>query len=411
MNQNKKQNQYFADLHVHIGRDSNDLPVKITASRKLTFENIARECLKRKGIDIVGIVDCASPRVIKDIEKLIGSGEMRELKDGGLIYRDTVTIILGSEIETREKNRGLSHQIAFFPYFADIREFSRKMKGVITNLNLSSQNSGISAQEFFNEVNNIGGIMIPAHIFTPHKSVYGTCVARLKEMFTLATIEKIPAVELGLSADTFLADHLEDLEKFSFLTNSDAHSLPKIGREYNVISMQNPSFKELLMAFRRENNRKVVINYGLDPKLGKYHRTYCEECNSTTNGPPPIFHCQICGSKKVTRGVLDRIIDISEGRQSISPTHRSPYCHQVALEFVPGVGKKTLEKLFRYFGTEMNILHNATYQEISKVVGFKIARDIIAAREGKLSLLAGGGGKYGKVDRMAQGNKDYEHLF
>ncbi|MDD5634967.1 MAG: TIGR00375 family protein, partial [Atribacterota bacterium] len=136
MNQNKKQNQYFADLHVHIGRDSNDLPVKITASRKLTFENIARECLKRKGIDIVGIVDCASPRVIKDIEKLIGSGEMRELKDGGLIYRDTVTIILGSEIETREKNRGLSHLIAFFPYFADIREFSRKMKGVITNLNL-----------------------------------------------------------------------------------------------------------------------------------------------------------------------------------------------------------------------------------------------------------------------------------
>ncbi len=411
MNQNKKQKQYFVDLHVHIGRDSKDLPVKVTASRRLTFSNIARECLNRKGIDIVGIVDCASPRVIEDIGKLMNSGEMRELQDGGLRYRDNVTIILGSEIETREKKGGLSHQIAFFPFFADIREFSKKMKGVVTNLNLSSQNSGITAQEFFNMVNSFGGVVIPAHIFTPYKSVFGSCVARLTEMFTPATIEKIPAVELGLSADTFLADYLKDLENFTYLTNSDAHSLPKIGREYNVINIEKPSFKELLMALRRENSRKVAENYGLDPKLGKYHRTYCEDCNSTTSSPPPVFHCDKCGSNKVTRGVLDRIIDISVGRDSISPAHRAPYCHQVALDFVPGVGKKTLEKLFAYFGTEMNILHKATYQEISQAVGFKIAKDIIAAREGKLSLLAGGGGKYGKVDRTLQSSNVYEPLF
>jgi uncharacterized protein (TIGR00375 family) len=411
MNQKKEQNQYFVDLHVHIGRDSNDLPVKVTASRELTFANIARECLNRKGIDIVGIVDCASPRVIEDIAKLMNSGEMVELKDGGLRYRETVTIILGSEIETREKHGGLSHQIAFFPYFADIREFSKKMKGLITNLNLSSQNSGINAQEFFNIVNSFGGIHIPAHIFTPHKSIFGSCVAHLRDIFTPGTIEKIPAVELGLSADTFLADYLKDLENFTFLTNSDAHSLPKIGREYNLINLEKPTFKELLMALRRENDRKVVTNYGLDPKLGKYHRTFCEQCNSTASGPPPVFQCERCGSKKVTRGVLDRIIEISDGRESISPAHRPPYCHQVALDFVPGVGKKTLEKLFGYFGTEMNILHKASYQEISQVVGFKIAKDIIAAREGKLYLLAGGGGKYGRVDRTAKSRSDYNSLF
>jgi len=73
-----------------------------------------------------------------------------------------------------------------------------------------------------------------------------------------------------------------------------------------------------------------------------------------------------------------------------------------------------LDKLFGYFGTEMNILHMASYQEISQVVGFKIAKDIIAAREGKLSLLAGGGGKYGKVDRVdreQEDNKAYDSLF
>ena len=411
MSKNQQQNQYFVDLHVHIGRDNNDLPVKITASRKLTFANIAKECLNRKGIDIVGIVDCASPRIIEDIGTLMRSGEMRELKDGGLRYRDTVTVILESEIETREKNGKLSHQIAFFPYFADIREFSKKMKGIVTNLNLSSQNSGITAQEFFNIVNNLGGIVIPAHIFTPHKSVYGSCVAHLNEMYTPATIKKIPAVELGLSADTFLADHLEELVDFTFLTNSDAHSLPKIAREYNLISMEEPTFKELLMALRRECDRRVITNYGLDPKLGKYHRTYCEECNNMASGFPPIFQCEKCGSNKVTRGVLDRIIEISDGRDTISPAHRPPYCHQVALDFVPGVGKKTLDRLFGYFGTEMNILHKASYQEISQVVGFKIAKDIIAAREGKLSLVAGGGGKYGRVDRESEDNKVFDSLF
>ncbi len=397
MNEKKPKNQYFMDLHVHIGRDQHDLPVKITASRKLTFANIARECQIRKGIDIVGIVDCASPRVIDDISKLIESGEMRELPDGGLRYRESVTVILGSEIETKEKKGGLSHQVGFFPYFADIREFSRKMNKLVTNLNLSSQNSRITAQDFFNTVNGLGGIVIPAHAFTPHKSIFGSCVAHLKEMFTPSTINKIPAIELGLSADTFLADRLEELSEFTFLTNSDAHSLPKIGREYNVIQMEQPTFKELLLVLKRESNRKIIANYGLDPKLGKYHRTFCERCNHTADNLPPIFQCEKCGSNKVTKGVLDRIIEISDGRETTSPAHRPPYFHQVALDFVPGVGRKTLDKLFSYFGTEMNILHKASYQEISRVVGFKIAEDIIAARNGKLALVAGGGGKYGKV--------------
>ncbi|HNR65607.1 MAG TPA: TIGR00375 family protein, partial [Atribacterota bacterium] len=110
----KNLNKYFVDLHVHIGRNERALPVKVTASRNLTFANIARECQVKKGIDIVGIVDCASPRVIEDIEKMLNLGEMEELLDGGLRYHDVVTIILGAEIECKEKKGGLSHQIAYF---------------------------------------------------------------------------------------------------------------------------------------------------------------------------------------------------------------------------------------------------------------------------------------------------------
>lgn len=395
----KDSRYYFVDLHVHIGRTEDNHLVKVTASRDLTFAHIAQECQLRKGIDMVGIVDCASPRVIKDIEKMLNSGEMIELADGGLRYHDSVTVILASEIETKELNGGLSHQIAYFPFLKNIKNFSKKISGIVTNPNLSSQNSRITAQEFFNIVHSFGGIVIPAHVFTPYKSVFGSCAVHLKDIFNTSTLKKIPAIELGLSADSYLADCLRELSDFTFLANSDAHSLSKIGREYNVVKMEQPTFKELLLALKRENGRKVVANYGLDPKLGKYHRTHCEECNTTAKGSPPVFICERCSSGKITKGVLDRIIEISDSCSSVSPQHRPPYYHQIPLEFVPGIGKKTKEKLFKHFGTEMNILHNTSQQELSKVVGPRIAADIILAHKGKLKLLSGGGGKYGKVKR------------
>lgn len=407
----KLANTYFVDLHVHIGRSENNFPIKITASPDLTFANIAKECQIRKGIDMVGIVDCASPCVIEDIAQMLNNGEMEELKDGGLRYHNRVTVILGSEIECKENKGGLAHYICYFPFFSEIEEFSKRISKIIRNPNLSSQNSGITAQELFVIANQLGGILIPAHVFTPHKSVYGSCVNSLKEIFSSTTLRNIPAIELGLSADTYLADCLAELSNFTFLSNSDAHSLPKIGREYNIIQMKQPTFKELLMALKRKEGRKVLANYGLDPKLGKYHRTFCKECNTTACGVPPVFSCEKCGNKNVTKGVLDRIIEISKFRPSISPSHRPPYYHQVALDFVPGIGKKTKEKLFSYFGTEMNILHKATLEELSKITDFKIATLILLARKGELSLLSGGGGKYGKVNKSILPKKLSDSLF
>ena len=67
--------EVFADLHVHIGRSENGKPIKITAARSLNFANIAKECADRKGINIVGIIDCASPYVIEDIENFLKTGD------------------------------------------------------------------------------------------------------------------------------------------------------------------------------------------------------------------------------------------------------------------------------------------------------------------------------------------------
>ena len=393
-------NEFFADLHVHIGRAENNKPIKITAAKSLNFANIAKECEERKGINIVGIIDCASPYVIQDIEEFLKTGDAYELEDGGIIYKDKVCIILGSEIETSEVNdegkTGSAHNLCYFPSLKDIKAFSKEMESHIHNMTLSSQRANISAYELVDIVEKYNGILIPAHIFTPFKSYYGNCTDRLENIFK-EKYDKIFAVELGLSSDTYLADMISELETKTFVTNSDAHSLPKIAREYNKMLVEDISFKEVVKALKNEDGRKILANYGLDPKLGKYHRTHCDNCDSTIETKEPVSVCPECGSNKVTFGVFDRIELIKDKETTKSPESRPPYIYQIPLSFIPGVGGKTIEKLLETFETEMNILHKLSEDDIEAVVGKKVAHSIENAREGKVKVEAGGGGNYGKI--------------
>ena len=393
-------NEIFADLHVHIGRSENGKPIKITAARSLNFANIAKECVDRKGISVVGIIDCASPYVIEDIENFLATGEAYEIADGGIIYKGKVCIILGSEIETSEINdqgkTGSAHNLCYFPSLKDIKAFSKEMSTHIKNITLSSQRANISAYELIDIVEKYNGVLIPAHAFTPHKSFYGNCTDRLSKIFK-EKFERVPAIELGLSSDTFLADTISELETKTFLTNSDAHSLPKIAREYNKILVNDISFKELMMAIKNEGGRKIIANYGLDPKLGKYHRTYCEKCDKRIEGEAPVLHCPDCDSSNITMGVFDRIEVIKDKKETKSPDFRPPYIYQIPLTFIPGVGPKVIEKLLGNFETEMNVLHKISRDDIEGVVGVKVANAISNACSGNVNIQAGGGGVYGKI--------------
>ena len=392
--------EIYADLHVHIGRSESGKPIKITAARSLNFANIAKECADRKGINVVGIIDCASPYVIEDIEKFLEQGDAYELKDGGIIYKDKVCILLGSEVETSEIGRngkcGSAHNVCFFPFLKDIKAFSNTLSKHVKNVTLSTQRSDLSGYELIDIVEKNNGILIPAHIFTPHKSYYGNCVDSLQDVFK-EKYNKIFAVELGLSSDTFLADTISELENKTFVTNSDAHSLPKIAREYNKMQVEDISFKEIVKALKNEGGRKVLANYGLDPKLGKYHRSFCEDCNDSIEINEAATKCPKCGGSNITFGVFDRIDLIKDKQNTKSPEFRPPYVYQIPLSFIPGVGGKTVEKLIDHFETEMNILHKATPDDIEAVVGQKVAGNIINAIKGDVHVHSGGGGVYGKV--------------
>ena len=393
--------EIFADLHIHIGRSENGKPIKITGARSLNFANIAKECCERKGIQVAGIIDCASPYVIEDIENFLKTGDAYELKDGGIIYKDKVCILLGSEVETSEKGRngksGSAHNVCFFPYLKDIKGFSNELSHHVKNVTLSTQRSDLSGYDLVDIAEKYNGIVIPAHIFTPHKSYYGNCTDKLKDIFK-EKYDKIFAVELGLSSDTFLADEISELEGKTFVTNSDAHSLPKIAREYNKMQVEDISFKEIVKALKNEDGRKIVANYGLDPKLGKYHRSFCEDCNDSIEIDDVATVCPKCGGQNITFGVFDRIELIKDKKETKSPENRPPYIYQVPLSFIPGVGGKTVEKLLSQFETEMNVLHKVSEDDIEAVVGAKVAKNIVNSINGNIHVHSGGGGVYGKVE-------------
>jgi uncharacterized protein (TIGR00375 family) len=389
-------NKYYVDLHVHIGRSSKGREIKKATANNLTFENIAYESLK-KGIEIIGVVDCISPYVLEDIDELVERGELLEKNKGGMDYRGRQTLILGAEIETHEKHGCSSHSLCFFPTLKQTKEFSNEMSRHMKNIRFCSTHCRLTGQELFNIVEDFGGIYIPAHAFTPHKSFYGNCCDSLHEIFNEASLKKIPAIELGLSADSMMASQLSELDGKAFISNSDAHSLMKMGREYNIFEMETPDFNELIMALKGQDRRKVKANYGLDPKLGKYHRSYCEICDTVIEGEPPVTKCPVSDKHHVVVGVKDRL-EMIKDREKPEMEGRAPYNYQIPLEFLPKVGPKTIDKLVTNFGSEMNILHNVSYEELSKVVKEDIAKNIVLGREGKLGIEVGGGGVYGRIE-------------
>ncbi|ULL15484.1 TIGR00375 family protein [Paenibacillus sp. H1-7] len=386
----------YADLHIHIGRTEEGKAVKISAANNLTFYNIAKEASQRKGIDMIGIIDCQSPSVQRDILQYLDKGEMEELPGGGIRFQQT-TVILGSEIEVRDPGMGPAHLLAYMPTVESMRRFTEWLAKHMKNVGLSSQRIYVPGRELQREVKDRGGLFVPAHLFTPHKSIYGSSSTRMEHLLDL---DQIDAVELGLSADSEMAGYISELDRYTYLTNSDAHSLAKIGREYNKLQLAEPSFEELRLALARREGRAVTANYGLNPRLGKYHRTYCSGCSETADDKETAAErCLQCGSKKIVRGVMDRIYDIADRPEGESyvPDYRPPYYYQVPLEYIPGLGPKRLDALLAEFGTEMNLLHRVSYEQLERAAGQDIADYIVQARENKLVLEVGGGGRYGKV--------------
>lgn len=405
---------FLADLHVHVARACGR-PVKIAASSRLTVAGIVAECVERKGLDAVGIVDGHSSPVLWELEGYVKAGELVALPGGGLARPGDrpLLLILASEVEAEEAGIGPVHFVCYLPDLETAGAFSAFLEPRVTNVTLSSQRARTTGEELARWVRREGGFLVPAHVFTPYKGLFGQGGTDLGQSFSDEALEAVPAVELGLSADTELADLVPSLERFTYLTNSDAHSPETIAREHNALDLvpvgrtgETADFTTLADAIREG---RVVANYGLDPRLGKYHRAFCPKCGFTSADEPVGGTCPACGKAGLVGGVLDRILQLSrqarretaggggDRRERARP--RPPYVHQIPLRYVPGVGPSALRRLLHAFGTELRVLHEVPEEDLAAAVGPRLAARIVAARGGTggLEIAPGAGGRYGRL--------------
>lgn len=393
-----------SDLHTHSCYSR-------ATSKNMVISAIASQS-KLKGLDLVGTGDAFHPEWLKIIENSTepsdtGIYSVKECDDSTqtrllktVENPDTKSrhckFILTAEVE--DQNR--VHQLIVLPSI----ESAYEMREELPSKNIDKEGRprvDMDGTELMSLVRDYDGLIGPAHAFTPWTSIY-------KEFDSIYDCynDTPDFLELGLSADTDMADRIEELQDIPFISNSDAHSPwpHRLGREFNEIEIKKMTFDAFKDAIKA---RKVVGNYGFDPRLGKYHETGCVRCYKTFSieeARKLKMRCPCGGLIKI--GVKDRISDMATWDKPYHPDFRPQYTHILPLaeiiSLVYGKGITTVfvqniwKDLVQEFGSEIEVLIYAPIEEISKNDS-KLAGVIESFRDNTLKIQPGAGGMYGKI--------------
>ena len=371
-----------ADFHIHSC-------FSMASSKDMLIKNMAPKS-KLKGLRLLGTGDAFHPGWLDIIEQTTSSS------GDGIYTFDGMDFILTAEVEG--KNR--IHHLIIVPDIGIARELSDRLPSKNKNID-GRPKTRLGGAELLDLVHDYDCLIGPAHAFTPWTGMYKSFDS------IYDCYEKSPDfVELGLSADTFMADTVAELKDFVFLTNSDAHSPwpHRLGREFNQIEVDDISYSSVKKAIK---NRDVKANYGLFPNLGKYHMTACTKCFKLID--PEIarqrgMKCS-CGGR-IKKGVDFRISEIADYSKSRHPDFRPEYVHLmplaelISMVYDKGVTTKTVQSKWQVlvdaFGTEIDVLINSPLDDISKIDS-SVAFAIEAFRNKKIDVVPGGGGKYGEI--------------
>ena len=381
-----------ADLHIHSRYSG-------ATSDKMNIETISLEA-PRKGIDVMATGDC------------LHSGWIREIKacnviDDGTFEMNGTRFILSTEVEGLHR----VHHLLYFPCFSAVDEFKEKIMPHSKNLETDGRpNVNLSGEDIASFAKDVDALIGPAHAFTPYTALYAHH-SSLTDCYGGLT-DYISFVELGLSADSDYADKIQELNRLTFLTNSDCHSPHpvRLAREFNRFEVGDATFDEIKKAILRIGGNRAVLNVGLPPQEGKYNESACISCHTHYTLEEAVrrrWKCR-CG-KRIKKGVRDRVEERATYKEPVHPDHRPPYLHLIPLPEIitKAVGQhspftKTVtmrwEELVSVFGTEITVLIDADLDEIARTSTSRIAEAIRAFREKKVRIVPGGGGLYGKIE-------------
>jgi uncharacterized protein (TIGR00375 family) len=412
---------YIADLHVH------------SKYSRATSQDMSPESIWRwaqiKGISVIGTGDFTHPAWLKELnEKLEPAGngllllrKEHRTNDVPASCRAEVSFLLSGEISCIYSKNGRTRKVHVIVLMPDIPTAARLNLALAKIGNLRADGRpilGLDAKELLRITLDISSdaLFIPAHAWTPHFSVFGaeSGFDSLEECFEELS-EHIHAIETGLSSDPLMNRRLSALDRISLVSNSDAHSGAKIGREANIFDVDR-SYPAIIDAIRTRKGFLGTIEFF--PQEGKYHYDGHRACGVSLSPRETIRHgyrCPVCGGK-ITVGVMHRVeklADREDGRRpegSPAFTALIPLQEIIAESLNVGTASKKVDARYRALierlGSEFTILRDAPLDEIERAGSPLIREAVSRMRDGKVRIAPGYDGEYGKIRIFEESERD-----
>ena len=409
------------DLHIHSKYSR-------ACSKDLELPKIARAC-EIRGIDIVTTGDFTHPAWFAHMkDNLIEDGEgIYKLRSPSTSLRTSKTkFIIGAEISSIKKHKDKTRRLhlnIFAPNLEIAEKFNKVLESRGFNLKFDGRPIlGLTAKDILTLMLETDEhmVMIPAHAWTPWFGVFGSKGGydSLEDCFEDLT-PHIFAIETGLSSDPLMNWRLSALDKISLVSNSDAHSLGKLGREANVMNFFSKiSYLEIMRVIREKNKKEFLYTIEFYPEEGKYHFDGHKDCG---------FFCEPAETKKLKGlcpkckkplviGVLNRVVELSDRTKAqAKKINAIPYKNLVPLPeiladiYAVGVNTKTVkteyDNLIAKLGNEFYILLHAELEKIEQASNKNIAEAIERVRAGNIYIRPGYDGEFGKV-KIFKENED-----
>ena len=394
----------FADLQLHS-------KYAMATSKDMDLEHLA-EGARVKGLGLLGTGDFTHPKWFSELKS-----KLTPLGTTGLFSYHETTWMLSGEISTIYEKGGKVRKVHHLLYAPDFETVAQANEFLSKFSDLSSDGrpilTGIDSAGLVEGLASVSAslFVIPAHAWTPWFSVFGSKSGfdSLKECYEDQT-SKIFAIETGLSSDPEMNWRISSLDGVALVSNSDSHSPNpwRLGREANAFELPQLTYKGIFDAIRLRDRSRFLFTVEVDPSYGKYHFTGHKKCGvslSPTEAKAAGNRCPKCG-KKMTVGVLQRVEELADRPEGYVPSGAIPFRRLLPLyeviSFSTGVrslyARSVLalqDRLVRRFGDEFTVLLDAGEGDLSEVVPAKVAKAIIASREGRVRVTPGYDGVYG----------------
>jgi len=399
---------YFIDFHLHG-------PYSRATSPQMTLENLDIWAQK-KGLHVLATADIVHPRWLKECQNKLILDEATQLykleKGSKGTYFIPATEI--SSIYKKNNQTRRIHTLFYFPKLEDAAKFGQEMEK--RNCNIRSDGRpivGLEAKELAKIALDINPqvLVIPAHIWTPWFSLYGSMSGfdRLEDCFEEMT-KYIYAAETGISVSSEMCWRVKELDQLTLISDSDSHSLPRIGRECNIFDFKKISYQNIYKTIKNKETSKFIKKIEFFPEEGRYHYDGHTKCGISFHPDETKKHhgiCPVC-KKPLTIGVLSRVNDLANFPEGRKPAKHVPVQHLFQLEDIiahvkqKGVRTKTVQSIYedmiKWAGQEFTILLKKTRQEIEAYGEPEIALAIERLRASQVSITPGYDGTYGKIE-------------